>query len=508
MAWGFLKSTDGGETWRILGKENGLGNLYVGSLYMHPDNPDVLLAATGHVVPGPAAERMMTEGYSPAGVYRTEDGGETWTQVVEPRGETIGETFSAIELCPSDPSIAYAGSNATIYRSADAGLTWEMVSGGLNGRGPPGVPTGWPIDLQCDPRDPDRLFANNYGGGNFLSEDGGRTWQNASTGYTGALMRDVAVDPLNPARVYGAGRSGIWRSDDGGTTWIGVRFRTSDFPLGDDWLAIESDPSQPGRMLGAPGNWVVETTNEGNTWQLLWPTLINGEPSIILTEAIVDLAFAPSDPTRIYAGLLEPGCDEWHEPCTIGRGGLAVSSDGGASWTLVNHDSIRGIPVFNLAVDPREANVVYAGTEIGLLKSIDGGQTWTPVNDLPGTTRVRAIAVSPSTSPRVLAGVDGLGVYVSEDGGQTWQAGIAGLEPNGSLHDIVVDPTSPQTIYASDHLSGAYRSTDGGLTWERINNGLLNRAGMGLAISADGQHLYMATDGGGVFRLDLNGQAP
>jgi photosystem II stability/assembly factor-like uncharacterized protein len=505
---GILKSTDGGQTWRVLGEKNDLGFLYVGSLYMHPDNPDVLLAATGHVIPGLAAERMIAEAHSPAGVYRTEDGGETWTQVLEPRIETIGEAFSAVELCPSDPNIAYAGSDASIYRSTDAGLTWELVSGGLNGWGPPGVPTGWPIDLQCDPRDPNRLFANNYGGGNFLSEDGGRSWQNASTGYSGAQMREVAVDPLDPARVYGAGRSGIWRSDDGGMTWTGVRFRTIEFPLGDDWLAIEIDPAQPGRVLGGAGNSVVETTDGGNTWQLLWPKLINGEPTVIIPDAIVDIAFAPSDPARIYIGLLEPGCDQWHEPCAVGRGGVAVSSDGGASWTWVAHDSIRGVPVFNLVVDPLDANVVYAGTEIGLLKSLDGGQTWAAVTGLPGETRVRAVVVSLSTPPRILAGVDGHGVYVSDDSGQTWQDGLAGLEPNGSLHDVVVDPTNPQIVYASDHSSGVYQSSDGGFTWVRINDGLLNRAGMGLAISADGQHLYLATDGGGVFRLDLNGQAP
>jgi photosystem II stability/assembly factor-like uncharacterized protein len=505
---GILKSTDGGENWRILGEENGLGFLYVGSLYMHPENPDVLLAATGHIVPGLATERMLAEGHSRAGVYRTEDDGETWTQVLEPRRETISEAFSAVELCPSDPNIAYAGSEATIYRSTDAGLTWELVSGGLNGWGPPGVPTGWPIDLQCDPRDPDRLFANNYGGGNFLSEDGGRTWQNASTGYSGAQMREVAVDPLDPARVYGAGRSGIWRSDDGGTTWVGVRFRTPEFPLGDDWLALEIDPAQPERLLGAPGNWVVESYDTGNSWQLLWPQLANGEPTEIVPDSIIDFAFAPSDPAHIYAGLLEPGCDQWHEPCTMGRGGVAISSDGGVTWTLVKHDSIRGIPVFNLTVDPLDANVVYAGTEIGLLKSVDAGQTWTAVDGLPGQTRVRAVAISPSSPPRILAGVDGHGVYTSDDGGQTWQAGIAGLEPNGSLHDLVVDPTNPQIVYASDHSSGVYRSTDGGFTWVRINDGLLNRAGMGLAISADGQHLYLATDGGGVFRLDLNGYPP
>jgi photosystem II stability/assembly factor-like uncharacterized protein len=101
-----------------------------------------------------------------------------------------------------------------------------------------------------------------------------------------------------------------------------------------------------------------------------------------------------------------------------------------------------------------------------------------------------------------------VGLWESTDGGTSWEARVAGLEPNAIIHDILFDPTQPNLVYVADIASGMYRSMDGGQTWEKINKGLSMRAVTGMDISADGQHLYVGTQGGGVFRLDLNGQPP
>jgi hypothetical protein len=84
----------------------------------------------------------------------------------------------------------------------------------------------------------------------------------------------------------------------------------------------------------------------------------------------------------------------------------------------------------------------------------------------------------------------------------------AGLEPNGNHRDIVFDAAHPGVVYTSDISSGVYRSDDGGETWLKLSEGLTTRAATGLSLSADGNHLYAATSGGGVFRLDLNGKPP
>jgi hypothetical protein len=84
---------------------------------------------------------------------------------------------------------------------------------------------------------------------------------------------------------------------------------------------------------------------------------------------------------------------------------------------------------------------------------------------------------------------------------------LTGL-PNGNHRDIVFDAAHPGVVYTSDISSGVYRSDDGGQTWLKLSEGLSSRAATGLSLSADGNHLYAATSGGGVFRLDLNGKPP
>jgi photosystem II stability/assembly factor-like uncharacterized protein len=458
---------------------------------------------------------MSRTGKTTAGVYRTTDGGEHWVRVLAPGAGRPGEIITSVELCPSDPNIAYAGGDRAIYRSTDAGQTWTLVSGGAQPWGPSGIEAGWPIDMQCDPLDTNRVFANNYNGGNFLSEDGGRTWQNASQGYTGAQVRRVAVDPENPARVYAAARSGLWRSDDGGTVWNGLYYPPLSGPgmSGLEWTTIVVDPAQSDHLLASQSAWpgtLIESKDGGKSWQYLGDVgsiLGSTTSSVGFVNVIV---FAPSDSSIAYGGVSIDYCALGHEMpyCTDDYpGAIIVSHDGGTTWQRVADRQAQKGPVIDLAVDPTNPQIVYAATANGLYKTVDGGTSWTLLGGLPGKT-VRAVAVSPTDPQYVLVGIEAVGIYISADGGRTWRAGVAGLEANGSLHDIVFDPTNPQVVYASDYRSGVYRSTNGGRTWQQIKQGLLNRAALGLSISADGQHLYAAIDGGGVYRLDVNGIPP
>ncbi len=498
---GVLKSTDGGATWRTLGKANGLNFLYIGSLYMHPDEPDVLLASAGRLVPELAAQSMKQQGHTPLGIYRTQDGGETWVQVLEPEGETLIQVFTTVEMCPSDPNIAYAGSDFAVYRSQDAGLTWTLMSGGPEGWGPIGIRAGIPIDFQCDPRDTDRLFANNYQGGNFLSEDGGRTWLNVSTGYSGAQMVGVAVDPHDAARVYASGRSGGWHSLDGGAIWDGIHNPEESGSLGGtECGSIAVDPSQEGHVLLACLSGFFERDAQANRWERR-ATPPDFHPGTS------EIEFAPSDPRVVYVTSASHNTMVHADAYEDGRGILA-SQDGGTTWVAITGEQFRDAILTDISVDPQDARALYVAAQTGLFKTTDGGANWTAVSSLMPGQPVRTVAVSPADSRRVLAGVQDRGLFLSEDGGGSWRQVTAGLEPNGIHRDIVFDLTDPQVVYLADILSGVYRSSDGGETWARLTQGLTNRAVTTLSLSADGMHLYAGTSGGGVFRLDLNGQPP
>lgn len=496
---GILKSTDGGETWQVLNEDNGLDFLYVGSLYMHPDDPDILLAATGHVAGDPAFHSWTQQGHSPMGVYRTTDGGETWIQVLAPPLDAIATAFSSVEICPHHHDIVYAGSEHVVFRSEDGGITWQRTNGGSDGWGPPGVAAGWPIDMQCDPRDPNRIFANNYKGGNFLSEDGGVTWVNASTGYTGAQLIDVSIDPFNPARVIVAGRSGVWISEDAGNSWNGIHNPGETKALsGGEWGAVSFDPtSQNHILLGGPEH-ILEWDKSQQKWQRQ-PLVPDVGPEIVVIQ------FAPSNPSIVYAGAAVHN-SMIHLGALEGGQGVMVSFDGGSNWQNISGTEFFTEAVLDLSIHPTNPQIVYVATPIGLFKTTDGGNHWSQL--LEEKMIVRSVAINPDDPNRILMGIEEVGLFLSNDGGTSWKQVTAGLEPNGSHRDIIFDPTNANTVYLADLASGVYRSEDAGGTWIKIDNSMNVKSATRLSLSSDGLHLYAATAGGGVYRLDLNGQSP
>ncbi len=487
---GILKSIDGGETWAQA--NNGLNNLYIGSLFMHPGDSQILLAGAGN--------NAYRQG---GGIYLTLDGGENW--------EKVGGTHvTSVEFSSSAPGIAYAAGDSNFYRSEDGGFDWKSIVSLGYSWGVEGVRPGFPIDFQVDPRDPMRIFVNNYGGGNFLSEDGGETWVSASTGYTGADLRDISVHPDNPAIVYVNGRSGPFVSSDGGVTWRGINpLNLSEIAEG---ARIEVDPSNPDHILmsSAHWGWTYESKDSGISWRLStnynsalmnlsWPD-VNQK-----FQGLQAISFAPSNPEKVYGGFgiwrcaTDADIDMCDTPPWVS---ILTSEDGGSTWTRIEDTPLDEYTVTEIVVHPQDENIAWAATAGGgVFLTADGGETWESRSSGLHSMFIMSLALDP-TNPQVLyVGTSERGLFISGDGGLTWTSSSAGMDPNEPIGAIAIDPIRPNVIYAGSWRSGVYISEDGGMRWRLINDGLRTRSVRALALSSDGETLYAATRGEGVFRL-------
>jgi photosystem II stability/assembly factor-like uncharacterized protein len=272
-----------------------------------------------------------------------------------------------------------------------------------------------------------------------------------------------------------------------------------------EWNMVGIDPSNPQHLIAETnwGNKLLNSTNGGYKWNSVYGF---GEQRIGWRA----VAFAPSNTRIVYAGsagYFSAGSFDGSQP---GQG-IYISRDGGYTWQAANDSNSQNAHVASLAVDPTNPQIVYAATSgSGLLKTSNGGQSWTRLTGLwSNQERVISVAINPADPDNLFLGIERGGLFISMDGGNTWKHSIKGLIPEGSIASIVFDPTRPlEVMYLADLSSGVYSSVNGGANWTVINNGLRMRAVNALAISADGQHLYAATEGEGAFRLDLNGQPP
>jgi photosystem II stability/assembly factor-like uncharacterized protein len=495
---GVLKSTDGGATWRQI--NNGLKNLYVGSLFMHPTNPQILLAGTG------AGAQFGGSIYGvDSGVYITTDGGEYWTQVLA-SGDTQDKStpVTSIEFSTKNPNIAYAG-GIGFWRSEDGGWTWTRFLGQYGVWGPPGIRNGTVIDFQADPRDPLRLFANNYNGGNILSKDGGQTWLSATKGYTGSDVDNLTVHPRNAALVYASEKGNPYVSPDGGATWRGINNVVNPFPVS-DCLKIVIDPSNSNHLLmsGRCDASAYESLDGGTTWSVTANHRDDLSKKPGACESFWAMTFAPSQPHRVYGGFGTTVCS----PLTVELMNktpimsFLISDDGGHTWIRRDGTALDGWSVTDIVVHPTNANVAWASTAgAGVFRTIDGGTSWQSLSTGLSALVLAGLALNPQNTNELYAAAPDRGVFKTDNGCITWRQVSAGMNPNESIAEVVIDPVRPNVVYAASQTSGVFVSEDAGESWRLINSGLRTRAVRSLGISADGKVLYAGTLGEGVFRL-------
>ncbi|HET9229013.1 MAG TPA: hypothetical protein VFR31_20210 [Thermoanaerobaculia bacterium] len=390
---GVFKSTDLGQTWTRAGEE------------LADDHP------VWEIVIDPAApSRLLAVGFD---VHLSTDGGASWT-LLYGRSENIGHSAAFV---PGSSSTYLVGTDNGIYRSTDDGESWNFADTGLS--------ASLIEDLAVDPHRPGVLYAAaGTSGALHKSVDAGASWSRLNLGG----VRDLALDPKTPSLLYAAGTGGIYRSQDGGSTWVlinGAETNVSE---------IVVDPQTPSTLYLAGFRGVRKSVDGGISWSDAGPDVALFVPTV--------LAIAPTDPRVLFAADFEHG--------------LFKTADGGATWTPA---SIDGSPFYpdHVTFEPRNANVVYAGNH----KSTDGGATWSPnAVGIPSGWGIEGIAIDPSEPTRLYAAVSRRGIYRSTNGGVNWTLFDDGRLANLAVEQVVLDPVNPFLLYAGTRGSGVLARAD------------------------------------------------
>lgn len=512
MGAGIVKSSDGGATWTQLPGPLPIGpglEASIWSLAVSPGDGDVLLA--------------VDQSASGAAVYRSADGGNTWTQVIAPNTAFDGQVL----FDPSNGSIAYATLGG-VYKSTDGGNTWANA----NGTGSNVLPAGTTFfGLGIAPSSPQTVFVGNFdytGVQIFKSVDGGENWTPLPGSPAG---EGIQVDPVNPNIIFAAS-GGVYRSTDGGLTWT-LLYAAASPHTG---IAFSADGSRL-YLGGEWGIWVASDLTNSNL------TLKDLNNTLAITN-FFGIAIHPADPAISFAGTASNGVDmysgamawQWRtcdnggqdaafdfmNPNTIyitcaAAPGVQKSVDGGATL----FDSQNGVDPNEfqpgaspaLAMDPANPQRLYLAS-VHVWQTKDGANTWTAISPAlgPGTGFTQTLAVAQSDPNTVYLG-NSNGVYVATNAvagaGAIWTSVSAGLPslactdfaPTCSyLSQIAADPSNPGTAYATfaTYVSGhVYKTTDRGANWTDISGDLPNHKVNDIAVDPDvPDTLYIATERG------------
>ena len=368
------------------------------------------------------------------------------------RANLFGADVRALIIDPSNPDTLYLGtSGGEVYVSTDGAKSWQNPRGG--------VPfPGYVVDSLVIDR-AGRLWAACWGlwggGAVAVSSDGGKTWDRRDTGLEDFSVRAIAVDPHDADFVIAGGLTGVYRSTDAGETWEKLSDQSNV-----ESLAI--DPRTRDRMYVGTWRQGWRTDDGGKTWKLI-------NDGMVLDTDMFSITMDSENPDNM-----------WVATC----GWVYNSKNAGNNWTRYR-DGFNNRRIHDVEIDPCDRDSLYAGSVAGLYRSNDGGKTWYVISD-EGLV-VNTIALHPQRPNRIILGVEGDGVYVSEDNAKSFTRSCDGLR-NLTVTSIATDPGEARHVYAAVVFggvsSGIYQSDDAGASWKKISTTRLPES-LSLAVTDD-----------------------
>ena len=509
--WRAFKSTDAGQTWKLI-KEGMIDDSDVFAINIDPRNPDHVIASAC------------------SGIYESTDKGEKWRKIQGIPGES--RRTRDILQNPGVAGPVYAATTQGFWMSSNGGKTWILTT---------------QRDLEINsiavhPEDPSRVFigTNNYGV--MVSNDGGKNFTQTNDNFTSRMTYSITPDIERASRVYVitqntvAGGGYFFYSDSDGSTWqqakgldinrirpytvlqdkvnpdtlylgtnIGI-YQSLDRGVSWTLLAAPKPPVRKTTARKAPVKTTAKTTPTTTAKAQAKTTPAAGRarvavakdpsaetgPKLIpaLTTKVNVLALTDDGKHGILAGTddgvyrtyditkgwekLELGASvnssisviyttpAHPETIWVGtnRSGVMVSHDNGMSWASADATP-EGIPISSIAADPKRPDYVYVGTTQALYVSRDGGKTWQMRNTLP-LGNYRSILINPENTDEVFVSSalenDG-GIYYSDSAGKKWKR-IDSKEmklPSRRVWSMAFDPQDPNRIFAGSHSAGVYR---------------------------------------------------
>jgi len=556
---GVFRTTDGGKTWnKVLAGANGSSGCAM--IASSKQEPKTIYAAMWDFRRQGWTFRSGGPG---SGLFKSTDGGAHWSEVTDSNAKGLPPKpwgRVAVQVAPSKPRVIYANIEAEkgrgLYRSDDGGATWTALDASNY--------VVWrPFyfgNLIVDPKDENKIFKPDLI--LLLSNDGGKSF-NVVSGSAHGDFHDVWIDQKNPNVVIAGDDGGLWRSEDGGNRWK----HQLNLPVS-QFYHVSTDNADPYRVYGGlqdNSSWVGPSSFPGGVANSNWENMYGGDGFWMFED--------PSDPDYLYAEAqggtigrenrythetrdLHPWPNygekklrfNWNTPIHmspnekgtiyIGAQFLFRSRDHGQSWERISPDLTTNDPekqkqeesggvtvdnssaemhttIYSISESPKNGQIIWVGTDDGNLQvTRDGAKTWTNVvGNVSGlgknswVTTIEASrfdeATAYATFDRHTFGDMKPYVYKTTDYGQTWKA-LPAQENGvrGFAHVIKEDTVNPNLLFLGAEF-GLWISIDGGQRWAQYKGSDFPDVPVDdIALQARESDLVLATHGRGIWIVD------